>query len=339
VLEQGKAIKTALVDATGGFSTTLSLSYGQHTLSFNQRNSGGTSAVTTITVKMQQRPPPPLLTSPSNNFDTTNTRVPFSGSGTPGATVTVTNGSISAQATVDASSRFSGTLTLTYGTHSLSATQVSNGLTSLASGSVQVKVRPPVPVLTTAPADGYTSYNQAIQVAGTGVAGATLNVLNNGALITTLPINSTGNFAGNFTLPAGSHKLSFSQALGGLTSQPTPLLTIHITPVPIPTITAPTDGAVVVGNSIVVSGQGLSGATITVFEQTTVLGTVQVDAAGSFSTTVTLGNGRQHTLSFTQSIWGGTSSQTAPITVTTQPNNPRPGGPPKFTAQSEEARR
>src|SRR5262249_40552888 len=74
------------------------------------------SAATTALVVV---PPPPALTSPSNGATVVGTSVTVSGTGFPGATVTLFDAGLNVgTAFVDTAGNFSGALTLGYGGHS-----------------------------------------------------------------------------------------------------------------------------------------------------------------------------------------------------------------------------
>lgn len=80
---------------------------------------------------------PPTVTSPSNGFSTVHPGILFAGTSQPNASLSVFDGaSLVGTTTADSSDNFSTTITLSLGTHTLTATQSLNGQTSAPSSSV-----------------------------------------------------------------------------------------------------------------------------------------------------------------------------------------------------------
>jgi len=168
------------------------------------------------------RPAAPVLSLPVDGFETTHTEVVFAGSGVPGSTVTVSNGTATATAIVDSSGGFSGPLTLAYGTHTLSATQSTGGFTSPPSNSVTAQVRPAAPVLEQ-PMDGFDTNTSTVTVLGKGIPGATVTVSNGTSSRTAATVNTAGSFRVDIDLGLtnyGVHTLSVTQSVGVHTSVP-----------------------------------------------------------------------------------------------------------------------
>ena len=90
---------------------------------------------------------------------------------------------------------------------------------------------------------------------------------------------------------------------------------------PAPTLTAPADGARIVGNSVEVTGSAEAGATVTVYADGAAAGTLTADSTGSFDGAVTLAYGT-HTLAVSQTVNAVESSQTASRSITVAPAAP-----------------
>lgn len=106
---------------------------------------------------------------------------------------------------------------LSYGTHSLSATQTTNSETGAASNTVSGIVRPAAPAISS-PADGSTTTSPSTAVAGTGVASAILTLYDSGTPIGTATVTPSGTWSMNVTLAYGAHSLAAAQTLNGETS-------------------------------------------------------------------------------------------------------------------------
>lgn len=191
----------------------------------------------------------PGLDQPQNGslfygINVTGAGVPFTARGAPNATLTILdNGIATAQTFVaDATGHYSGTITLAYGTHQISATQTFHGETSPSSPTVTVQIQPLLPKIQ-APADGFTTTSTGVQLVGTGVPGGTLIAFDGAtALPETFIADGLGNYAGSYSLDYGAHFLSFRQVLSGETSLPTTTHRIDVIP-PAPALFSPANGA------------------------------------------------------------------------------------------------
>jgi hypothetical protein len=316
-LTNGQVSTTAQVDGDGTFSGTVTLDYGVHMLTATQTN-GGLTSVSSNAVSVSVRPAAPVITFPVDGFDTTSTTVAFAGTGVPGSLLVITSGGVSATVLVDVLGTFSGTLTLDYGVHVLTATQTNGELTSAASNNVTVYVRPAAPVLTL-PVQGFDTTSTTVAFAGTGVPGSVVT-LTNGQVSTTAQVDDDGTFSGMVTLDYGEHTLVATQTNGGLTSAPSNSVTVYVRP-PVPLITAPVDGQASVNPVVQVLGTGVPGATIEAFDGEVLVGTFLADDSGAFSGTITLAPA-SHELTFQQTRNELTSARTAPIIVFIIPGAP-----------------
>ncbi|MBO0877281.1 MAG: hypothetical protein J2P19_28210, partial [Pseudonocardia sp.] len=124
---------------------------------------------------------PPTITSPSNG-DTTDQTPTISGTGLPGATVTVTEGDTTiGTATVGADGTWSMTPSdpLSSGVHTIEATQASGDARSAPSNSVTFTVEDttaPDPPVIERPADGSSTADNTPVISGTAEPGSTVTV-------------------------------------------------------------------------------------------------------------------------------------------------------------------
>jgi YVTN family beta-propeller protein len=155
----GTQLSSAQLDATASVPGTFSyspaastvLSVGNQTLSVTFTPTDTTDYTTaTATVSLIVSPPAPTITSPTSGSITMNSSVTVTGTGTPGASVSILDGTTPVgTSTADSGGNFGASLTLAIGPHTLTATQTVNGITSAASPAVSLSVVAPPPVIIT----------------------------------------------------------------------------------------------------------------------------------------------------------------------------------------------
>ncbi|WP_434389157.1 ELWxxDGT repeat protein [Melittangium boletus] len=203
----------------------------------------------------------------------------------------------------------------------LGSTLVTVTATDDAGNSAQcdftVRVVPPPPTVT-APRSGDSSTSP-VAVAGTALAGARVSAIEGTTLLGSFTADASGAFTGSLALQSRVHALRFQQTSSGEPSALTPVISVSVRPPP-PDLASPADGLVTTAPTVSVSGTGVSGATLSVREDSAMLATLPVSSAGTFSGGVPLNPG-VHTLRFTQTTPGGTSDDVV-RTVTVQPPAP-----------------
>ena len=291
---------TATVTAAGTWSCTPTTPYADGdvvTLTATQTdpagNSGGPSDP--VTVRIDTSAEPPVLVAPaSGTFSNDNTPT-FTGTGEPGATVTVgtDSGGTLCTATVNSAGVWSCTPTtsLPDATTTLIATQTDlAGNTSAASTPIVIAVDTEVvaPAIT-APAGGSAVNDPTPTFSGTGEPGATVTVrTDSGATVCTAAVDTLGTWTCTPTdpLPDGPTVLIATQTdLGGNLSGPSTSVNVVIdTTVTPPVINGPTDGSFIGNPAPTITGTGESAATVTVrtAEGATVC-TAVVDTAGTWT--------------------------------------------------------
>ncbi|MFB2580773.1 hypothetical protein ACEXQD_05950 [Herbiconiux sp. P15] len=160
----------------------------------------------------------PAITSPFDGQRVESDVPVISGTGFPGATVTLT-GAVTGEAVVAASGLWSiETGGLTYGAYSVSATQAAEGSVSPAA-AVSFQVIPVAPIITS-PVGGttYEPGSAPTQVTGTGMAGATVVVYVNGQSAGEVVVSENGTWAKPFSaaLAAGDYEISAAQVINGV---------------------------------------------------------------------------------------------------------------------------
>jgi hypothetical protein len=273
---------------------------------------------------------PPTITRKSSSTSTPTHTVTLEGTGDVGDTVTIWDGAILLGSGVVGAD---GTWTivvqlLTTGTHYLVAKQTDNevphqGLTSDASNVVSVTVYPDAPQIATVSTPAVTTSSTPVTVRGVGDAGDSVALYDGSRVIATTTVAADGTWAVTVSLSVGSHTLSATQtAPGRLTSDGGDPWSLRVyAPPSAPSISAPSRPS----SSFTAGGSGIAGATVSVYEGGTLLGTATVGADRSWSLALTLAIG-SHTLTAKQTVVFepdivGTSSGSS-TSVTIYPGSP-----------------
>ncbi|MCU6668731.1 Ig-like domain-containing protein [Enterobacteriaceae bacterium H4N4] len=166
---------------------------------------------------------------------------------------------------------------------------------------VVVSVRDDVPGNTGLLTSGQTTNDTRPELTGTGVAGSTIHILDNGSEIGTVVVSETGSwsFTPTADLGEGRHDLrvSASDPAGNLSgTSPVFTVTVDTTPPPAPVVLTVVDdvgtitgtlnsGAVTDDARPTFTGSGEVGATIRIFSDGSEIGSAVVNAAGSWTFT------------------------------------------------------
>ncbi|TWH21175.1 Ig-like domain-containing protein [Prauserella rugosa] len=278
---------------------------------------------------------PPTITSPSNG-DETGTTPTITGTGTPGATVTVSEGDTEiGTATVDENGNWSLTpeTPLPPGEHTIQAVQSAGDAVSPASEPVTFTVadtEPPDPPVITSPEDGSTIGNNTPEITGTGEPGATVTIRDGDTELGTATVDENGNwsFTPESPLSDGDHTITATQEdAAGNVSGPSEEVSFTVdteAPDP-PVITSPEDGSTIGNNTPVVEGRGEPGATVEVIVDGESVGEATVDDQGnwSFPLEEPLSDG-EHVIEAIQTDPAGNASEPAQSTVTVDTGAPDP---------------
>lgn len=291
VREGPTTLCTATVQPDGTFSctSTETLGEGSHTITASQVDLGGNpSTPDSITFVVDTVDPTGLVVvTPASAAQTNDTTPTISGTGEPGATVTVEEASTTLCAAVVAPD---GTWTcvpaspLGNGPHTISVVQTDaagNSGTPVTRSFTVDAIAPAAPTIDT-PLNGSSIGSATPLISGTGEPGATVQVREGAAVLcASVVVDPSGQWSCTSpTLSAGSHTLSADQVdAAGNTSLPASTqFTVDVTPPTAPTIASPTAGQVINDTTPTISGTGETGALVTVREGATVLCTATVVA-------------------------------------------------------------
>ncbi|WP_431603497.1 DUF4215 domain-containing protein [Corallococcus macrosporus] len=174
--------------------------------------------------------PTPVITGPAANSTVTTRTPPITGTGEPGATVTVREGTtVVCTATVDANGNWTCTPTtpLAEGPHSVTATAQSPGsATSFPSTTVPFTVNTQAPVtpapVITGPVANSTVNTGTPAITGTGTPGATVTVREGTTVLCTATVDASGNWSCTPTtaLPDGAHSVTATAQTPGSSASP-----------------------------------------------------------------------------------------------------------------------
>ncbi|MFN3776300.1 BapA/Bap/LapF family large adhesin [Sphingomonas parapaucimobilis] len=300
----GQAIGQATVDANGNYSLTLTTPQGNgETLTVTQSDAlGNVSPTITLTAPDFTAPAAPTATIADDGSAIT-------GTGEPGATVTVRDpaGQPLGTATVDAQGNYTLPLSTpqTNG-EALSVTQ------SDPAGNTSPAISVGAPDTTLPAAPTATVAGDGSAITGTGEPGATVTVNDaTGQPLGTATVDAQGNYTLPLTTPqANGETLTVTQSDPAGNTSPT-------TTISAPDITAPTaPTATIAGEGTAITGTGEPGATVTVSDATgQPLGTATVDAQGNYTLPLTTPQANGETLTVTQSDPAGNTSPTTTISA------------------------
>lgn len=306
----GTVVGTGLVGQNGAFSIlTTALPLGANPFTATQEDANGVSDVIdagSVTVTQE------VFGWSATTLDANDAAV-ITGTGSAGATVTVYEGvSVVGTAVVDAQGAWSVTsATLSAGDHTFTATQTKSGVTSAAIPAGSVTVGSFTWTATT------LNGNDAAVITGTGKAGATITIKEGASTLGTAVVDAQGAWTfTTSTLATGTHTFTATQTVNGVVSSAISAGSV--------TVGAPTWTATNLNNdnTAVVTGTGKAGATITIKEGVSTLGTATVDAQGGWTFTTAVLTPGTHTFTATETVGSTTSASFSAGSVTVNPAPP-----------------
>ena len=300
----GATIGTAVVAADGRYTATISPAQ------INGERLGATQADAAGNVSGSTDARAPDLVAPAAPTATINgDGTIVSGTGEPGATVTITGpaGAAIGSAAVAADGSYAVTLAPAQANgETLSVTQRD------PAGNASPNVGVTAPDVTAPAAPTAIISGDGATVSGTGEAGATITVRNAaGTAIGTTTVAANGSYTATLT-PAQANGEALTVGQADAAGNVSPLL-----PLTAPDITAPPAPAAALDpTGTIVSGTGEAGATVTVrAADGTSLGTAIVTAQGSYSVTLTTPQVDSQALRVTQADAVGNVSPATPLTA------------------------
>lgn len=286
-----------VVDADGTFTFTqpTPLDDGPHTVSAIQTLNGTPSESSAendfVVDAIPGAPEAPVITAPAEGSTTTDPTPTVTGTGEPGAEVTVEiDGNVVGTATVADDGTWALQLDdpLDDGEHTVTATQTDGaGNTSEADEVTFAVDSGAEPPMITAPADGSSLEDTTPTVTGTAEPGASVEVSVDGEVVGTVTADADGKFELPLTeaLAEGDHVVSAVQTdeAGNVSKAAENEFTVDLAAPAPPVITSPEDGATVEDRTPVIEGTGEPGTTIVVIVNGEPVGTVVVDDDGTWS--------------------------------------------------------
>ena len=324
---------SAVADASGNFSCTPStpLADGPHALSAQATdavgNTGPASAPITVTVDTAA-PAAPSITAPAAGSGTNDNTPTFTGTGEPGATVTVRDGgSTLCTAVVDGGGIWSCSpaAALTDGPHEITASATDPaGNPGPASAAITVTVdtaTPAAPAITS-PTNGQLIGTATPPVTGTAEPGSTVTVQDGGTTLCTATADPLGNFSCTPAAPLsdGAHSLTATATDPvGNTGPPSAPITVTVDTAapPPPAVTSPTNGSATNSGTPTIAGTAEPGTSITVQDGGITLCTAVVAAGGTWTCVpaTPLADGPHEITASATDPAGNTGPASAPITV------------------------
>ena len=247
-------------------------------------------------------------------------QVTVSGTGVAGDTVVVSDGGAPIATTnVGLGGTWSVKVQLSAGSHSLTAIQqVIAGAPSAPTAAVAVTVFAPTPAPSLWEPAQSVAAGASFTVVGSGVAGDTITLYDGTTSVATTTVAADGSWSITLALAAGSHFLAATQADPGshLVSGQCGREEVDAFALPgAAPITAVTPGHGP-SSTFLVSGTGVVGDTVTVYDGSIPVASVVVGRSGTWSVSVRLAPGT-HSLSTTQTVGSFvTGPAGAAVTVT-----------------------
>jgi hypothetical protein len=321
-LYDGSTVVSTILCTSGSWSWTGPLGLGRHTLTATQSEPviGLTSSSSrSDTVTVYNPTPAPTVSAPAN----APTTFTVSGTGVTGDTVYLYDGSsLVAKFKVTASSgSWSVSLSLSAGTHVLSATEVDPVSTLVSDSSAPVTVNgvatPSTPALSVPSVS-----TQTVTASGSCTSGNTVTLSDGSTVLASIACTDGGTWSWTGTLSLGRHTLSVTQSepvLGLTSSSRSATVTVYAPP-GAPTLSASAPN----GARVSVSGTCVSGDRVQIYDGDTLIATVNCSRS-SWSTTLTLANGT-HALSASQvdGTSGLEGARSAVVTTTVVAPPPAP---------------
>jgi hypothetical protein len=278
--------------------------------------SGGTSTLLPYT-----QPAAPAITAVSTPAPTKGpAQVTVSGTGIAGDTIVVSDGGAPIATTnVGHDGTWSVKVQLSVGPHSLTAVQqVVAGAASASSAPAAVTVFAPTPAPSLWEPPQSVAAGAAFTVVGSGVAGDTITLYDGTTSVGTTTVAADGSWSVTLALATGRHTLAATQSDPGshLVSGQSGREEVDAYAVPAAapiTVVTPGHGP---SSTFLVSGTGVVGDTVTVYDGSTPVGSAVIGKNGTWSVNVRLASGT-HTLSTTQTVGSFvTGPAGAAVTVT-----------------------
>jgi hypothetical protein len=264
----------------------------------------------------------PTISAPANGSYVTNASVAFSGTASPGSTVTVKEGlNTLCTTTAGVGGAWSCTATLGQGGHIVSVTStIGSATTGSATRSFIVDSEAPDPPDVDSPLDGSATSDGTPAFGGTAEPLSTVTVRVDGTIVCTdIADGSTGAWGCDSSqLSEASHSASMTatDAATNVSSATNLSFVVDVTRPAAPVVTSPTNESVTKNTTPTFSGTAEAGSTVKVMDGTTTLCTIQAGGGEAWSciSGSTLGEGI-HNISATATDAAGNDSTDATLAI------------------------
>ncbi len=230
----------------------------------------------------------PLISFPLESSSHNTTTLTVTGEGSPGTTITLTeNGSPFTSATVEPNARWSAPWTFSAGTHSITASTVDDGNSTVRTFTVDLSA-PGAPVILS-PAAGAQLNDANVTITGTAEPNANVRIRQGSVLRATTPASGAGGWSVTLPFSDGAHTISATvvDAAGNIGPSVSRSFVVDTAAPPMPVITSPVNGAFVNVNPVPISGSAEEGSTVKIYEGTVLIGTATAAGSGTWSTAIT----------------------------------------------------
>ncbi|GAB3617346.1 hypothetical protein GCM10027416_19030 [Okibacterium endophyticum] len=223
-------------DASGNWSFPAPGATGPYSFSIFAKNGFNESTVNEYALDVVPAPlTAPVITNPADGSDVVTEVTEITGTGRPGATVTV-SGDVEGTAVVGSDGTWSIETDLGYGSYEITVVQALDGETSpAATAAFDVVLQAPV---ITSPADGaeFAADAAPTTVTGTGVEGATVTAAINGVDLgsTTAAEDGAWELALAAGVQTGTNTIAVTQSIDGVSSSAQVSFVVAAAPAPAP---------------------------------------------------------------------------------------------------------
>lgn len=319
---------------TGAWSVTPEqpLADGDYTIEVSATRRNAKVANDSIDWTLDTQAPDTTITLPAQGTVSNNNQPTITGNSEPGATLEITitdaQGMIVETLSVSADDQgawsVDSAMTLADGEYTINATAADAANNTAMADPITWTVDATAPmVMISSPAQGTTTRETTITLEGSAEPGASVEIFVDGVKVDEVTADANGQWSmtiADLSVDEHTFEATSSDEAGNQGSSGQVTITIEATPAPV-VITSPTQGSTVTEPTVIVSGTGEPGATVTVTvngEEET--GTVKED--GTWSVEVTFAADGEQTITATD----GEQQTTVTISVALPPvdNGPEP---------------
>lgn len=343
VFEGATAVATAVVDATGRWTTTGTFAEGPHTISASSYDGAitdGPSASRSFVVDTTL-PAAPFVATPAELQQVATNPVGIAGTAEPNATIEIREGTLlRGTTTADAAGDWGTAIRFSDGPHTIAVRAFDRAGNGSATTNRQFSVDTTAPVrpIIDSPADGSVFTTNTIAISGRSEPSAGIAIVRGMVTLGTTTADALGNWTASITFTDGAHTIvAVAEDAAGNRSEPSLSRSFVVdTAAPAaPVITQPGAGQNV-GTSVTIAGTAEQASLVVVKEGATTVGNAATGSNNLWTMTVTMAPGA-HTITATAADnAGNVSPPSAPrtFTVVVGPVDTTPPPPPVLLSPS-----